>query len=91
MNMALSCQISADCLPGASSAVYTMICSYQDEYKAFIDSLLASQTDPVCKEKLVKAVDELTKSISFKCDKRAEQKFYHNFENFIINVYGIFT
>ncbi|KAK6640921.1 hypothetical protein RUM44_012619 [Polyplax serrata] len=91
MNMALSYRLSADCLPGTSGAVYTLMCCYQDEYKAFVESVIAAQPDPVLKEKLTKAFNELTNNISLKCDKRTEQKFYHNFENFVINVFGIFT
>lgn len=89
--MALSYRLSADCLPATSGAVYTLLCCYQDEYNAFVEAVLAAQPDPVLKEKLAKAFNDLTKNISLKCDKRTEQKFYHNFENFIINVFGIFS
>lgn len=88
MNLILSRQINSDLLPNTSTALFVLICCYQQEYQSLVQALLSTQTDPVIGERLAKAFTDLTANIPLTCERQNRLKFRDNFEKFIVNVHG---
>ncbi|ENN71590.1 hypothetical protein YQE_11690, partial [Dendroctonus ponderosae] len=51
MDLVLSHQINSDLISCSSTTIYSLICCYQDEYQALVQSLIQSQTDPMTAER----------------------------------------
>ncbi|XP_069695986.1 exportin-4-like isoform X2 [Periplaneta americana] len=88
MNLILSHQINSDLLPNTSTALFVLICCYQDDYQQLVQGLLNSQQDQVVGERLAKAFTELTTNLALNTERQNRVKFRDNFEKFIVNVHG---
>ncbi|PNF16845.1 hypothetical protein B7P43_G16786 [Cryptotermes secundus] len=88
MNLILTHQINSDLLPNTSSALYVLICCYQDDYQHLVQGLLDSHQDQLVAERLAKAFTELTSNITLNIERQNRIKFRDSFDKFIVNVHG---
>ena len=65
-----------------------IISSPQTTYHELVTYLIASQADPVNKQRLTEAFTELTANLPLTADRINRIKFRDNFEKFIVNVRG---
>nr|XP_023018498.1 exportin-4-like [Leptinotarsa decemlineata] len=88
MDLTLTHQINSDSMIYASTALYVLICCYQEDYKLLVQSLIQMQTDPMIGERLAAAFNNLVNNIDMTCDRLPKLKFRDNFDRFIANVHG---
>ncbi|XP_067013326.2 exportin-4 isoform X2 [Anabrus simplex] len=88
MNLILTHQINSDVLPNTSTALYVLICCYQDEYQQLVQQLLNAQQDPIVGQRLAKAFTDLTTGIELNMGRKQRIKFRESFEKFIVTVHG---
>jgi hypothetical protein len=63
-------------------------CSFQDTYAELIRFLVDSQTDPVNRQRLVDAFDELNRNMPMTGERANRIKFREIFEKYIVEVRG---
>lgn len=87
-DMTLSHQINSDMMSTASTCLYSLICCYPEQYKAYVEGLVRSQGDQLVAERLAGAFTQLTENVSLNCERQPKLKFRDNFDKFIVNVHG---
>lgn len=88
LKMILTRQVNSDALTNAGSALYALICCYQDEYQVVVQKALNSQTDEGSADRLSHAFNKLTHNIALNMDRQEKKKFRENFETFVADVSG---
>nr|CAI5835178.1 unnamed protein product [Callosobruchus analis] len=77
IDLTLSHQINSDLMGAASTSIYALMCCYQE-----------MQTDPMTRERLAAAFNNLVMNVDMNCERLPKLKFRDNFEKFIANVHG---
>ncbi|KAL5009683.1 hypothetical protein ScPMuIL_011988 [Solemya velum] len=78
-----------DLLETASTALFCLVCCHQDQYRETVNQLLENQTDPVFKQRLLEAFNNLTPpSLRMTITRQSKLAFMQNFDQFMINVRG---
>lgn len=88
MDLTLSHQINTDVMSTASTAIFALMCCYQEQYQQLVNTLIQTQTDPMIAERLSVAFTSLTQNIPLTCERMPKLKFRDNFDKFISNVHG---
>ncbi|XP_049846126.1 exportin-4-like isoform X1 [Schistocerca gregaria] len=88
MKMILTRQVNSDAMTNAGSALYALICCFQDEYQVVVQKALNSQADEGSADRLRIAFQKLTQSASLNMDRQEKKKFRENFETFVADVSG---
>lgn len=88
MDLILSHQINSDMTTAASTTIFSLICCYKEQYQAYVQNLIQTQSDPAVQERLANAFTELTRDIELKPERLCKLKFREKFDNFIVNVHG---
>lgn len=88
MDLTLSHQINSDIMTTASTAIFALICSYPDEYRALVENLIQVQTDTLVADRLATAFNQLMQNVPLNCERSPKLKFRDNFEKFISHVHG---
>lgn len=88
LDLILSHQINSDMYNAASTTLFALICCYKEQYQAYVQNLIQSQTDPTVAERLATAFTELTHNIELKPERLCKLKFREKFDTFIVNVHG---
>lgn len=73
--------------------IFTVICLscffFQDGYRDLVNQLLQHQTDPMYRQRLLEAFNNLTPpSLNMAINRVSKIAFMNNFGNFLINVRG---
>lgn len=88
LDLILGRQISPDITNSAGCCLFTLICCYPDDYRMLVESLIQMQADPLNKERLTVAFNNLLTNVVLTCDRLPKLKFRDNFDKFITNVQG---
>lgn len=74
------------CLTAGSSALFSLICCYQDQFQEVVQELLHKQTSKENQDRLYLAVQNLMDGTQFADDRTSRLKFREKFENFLVEV-----
>ncbi|VEN57418.1 unnamed protein product [Callosobruchus maculatus] len=88
IDLTLTHQINSDLMSTASASIYALICCYQEDYRALVESLLQMQSDPMTRERLAAAFNNLVLNVEMNCERVPKLRFRDNFDKFIANVHG---
>lgn len=73
----------------SSAALFCLICCHQDGYRDLVNQLLQHQTDPMYRQRLLEAFNNLTPpTLNMAINRVSKIAFMNNFGNFLINVRG---
>ncbi|CAM1154707.1 Uncharacterised protein g11366 [Pycnogonum litorale] len=72
-----------------SSALFSLVCCFQADYKELVEQLLQQQTDDIYRQRLTTAFNDLTNGVELKTNRQNRLLFRDKFEKFIVEVQGI--
>lgn len=88
-NMLLLETFNMELLEVSSAALFCLICCHQDGYRDLVNQLLQHQTDPMYRQRLLEAFNNLTPpTLNMAINRVSKIAFMNNFGNFLINVRG---
>ncbi|KAL3883791.1 hypothetical protein ACJMK2_030022 [Sinanodonta woodiana] len=73
----------------ASAALFALICCHLEQYRSLVNQLLDSHTDPLYKQRLIEAFNNLTPpSLEMTINRHSKIQFMEFFDQFLVNVRG---
>ena len=87
MNLVLTNQITSDLISNCGTALYYLICCYQDQYTKIVENFINEQTDPSVAQRLAAEFTALL-DVILNADRVNKMKFRDNFEKFVVKIQG---
>ncbi|XP_013778949.1 exportin-4-like [Limulus polyphemus] len=88
LDMVLFQPLDSDLSQTAGTALFTLVCCFQNEYQGLVQALIASQHNSQNAQRLINAFNELTEGVNLVLDRHNRIKFKMNFDKFTTEVRG---
>lgn len=86
LEMIIMQEVGSDNKNECSTALFTMICCYRDQYTQIVQSLLQSLPHPENAERLSKEFIALTVNMELINNRTTQNQFHERYEKFIVNI-----
>lgn len=86
LEMIIMQEVGSDNKNECSTALFTLICCYKDQYVQIVQSILQALPNPENAEKLSKEFEALTNNLDLVNNRIKQSQFLERYEKFIVNI-----